>query len=110
MDQGHLVYLYNMMIIEQYEYRSASPLAAGAHSIVIDTAIAKPGAPGEVIITVDGKESGHVALTRTVPAAFTASESLDIGCDLGSTVSTGYFSRRPFVFEGKIDTVKVQLK
>ncbi len=110
MDQGHLVYLYNMMIIEQYEYRSPSPLAAGAHAIVIDTAIAKPGAPGEVIITVDGKESGRIALTRTVPAAFTASESLDIGCDLGSTVSTDYFSRRPFVFEGKIDTVKVQLK
>ncbi len=29
MDKGHLVYLYNMMIIEQYEARSAEPLAAG---------------------------------------------------------------------------------
>jgi arylsulfatase A-like enzyme len=110
MEQGHLIYLYNMMIIEQYEYRSATPVDAGKHSIVIDTSIAKPGAPGEVIITIDGSEVGRVALKRTVPGAFTASETLDVGCDLGSTVSTYYFPHRPFGFDGKIGTVKVQLK
>jgi arylsulfatase len=83
---------------------------AGKHSIVIDTSIAKPGAPGEVIITIDGSEVGRVALKRTVPGAFTASETLDVGCDLGSTVSTYYFPHRPFGFDGKIGTVKVQLK
>ena len=49
-------------------------------------------------------------LKRTVPAAFTASESLDIGADLGSTVSDSYIDRRPFEFTGKIGTVKVELK
>ncbi len=110
MDQGQLVYLYNMMIIEQYEYRSPNPMQAGKHSIVIDTSIAKPGAPGEVVVSIDGIASERVALKRTVPAAFTASETLDIGRDLGSTVSTSYYDRRPFAFEGQIRSVKVQLK
>jgi arylsulfatase len=110
MDEGRLVYLYNMMILEQYEYRSATPLSDGAHSIAIDTSIAKPGAPGTVVITIDGKESGRLHVKRTVPAAFTASETLDIGCDLGSTVSNAYHNRRPFAFDGNIRSVKVRLK
>ncbi len=110
MDEGQLVYLYNMMIIEQYEYRNSDAIQAGKHSIVIDTSIAKPGAPGEVVITMDGTALERVVLKRTVPAAFTASETLDIGRDLGSTVSTSYYDRRPFAFDGKIHSVNVQLK
>ena len=110
MDKGHLVYLYNMMIIEQYEARSAAPLAAGKHKISVDTTITGPGKSGTAVLTVDGKEVGKVELTRTVPAAFTASESLDIGVDLGSTVSESYADRRPFEFSGKIDHVAVRLK
>jgi len=110
MDKGHLVYLYNMMIIEQYEARTSKPLAAGKHKITVDTTIAKPGALAEVVLTVDGAEAAKVTVKRTVPAAFTASESLDIGCDLGSTVSTRYFDRRPFAFTGKIENVAVNLK
>jgi arylsulfatase len=45
-----------------------------------------------------------------VPAAFTASESFDVGVDLGSTVSHDYFDRRPFEFGGKIIEVKVESK
>jgi arylsulfatase A-like enzyme len=110
MDKGHLVYLYNMMIIEQYEARSAHPLAAGKHKIIVDTAIAEPGKEGIAVITVDGKEIGKAELKRTVPAAFTASESLDVGVDLGSTVADVYSERRPFQFDGKIEKVTVALK
>jgi arylsulfatase A-like enzyme len=110
MDKGHLVYLYNMMIIEQYEARSAHPLAAGKHKIIVDTAIAGPGKEGIAVITVDGKEIGKAELKRTVPAAFTASESLDVGVDLGSTVADVYSERRPFQFDGKIEKVTVALK
>ena len=47
---------------------------------------------------------------RTVPAAFTASETLDVGVDLGSPVSLDYFDRRPFRFDGKIEAVDITLK
>ena len=46
----------------------------------------------------------------TVAGAFTASETLDVGVDLGSPVSLDYFDRRPFAFNGKINSVTVDLK
>ncbi len=110
MDEGTLVYDYNMMIIEQYEARSSSPLPAGKHAIEVETRIEKPGAGGTVRLLVDGKEVGKTALARTVPAAFTATETFDVGTDLGSPVSSHYFERAPFAFEGEIRTVHVELE
>jgi arylsulfatase len=110
MDKGELVYEYNMMIIERYTARSKEKLTPGKHRIEVDTSIAKPGAPAEVVLSVDGKEVGRTTVQRTVPAAFTASESFDVGVDLGSPVSLDYFERRPFRFDGNIAAVQVQLK
>ena len=110
MDQGRLKYLYNMLIIEQYAASSASALAAGKHRIEVLTDIQGPGRPGTVRLMVDGAEVGATELKRTVPAAFTATETFDVGVDLGSTVDLAYFDRRPFAFNGKIESVKVELK
>jgi len=110
MDKGHLVYLYNMMIIEQYSARSAAPIAAGRHKIEVVTDIAGPGKAGTATLLVDGTQVGKTDLKRTVPLAFTASETFDVGIDLGSPVSLDYFDRRPFAFTGTIKEVKVELK
>jgi arylsulfatase len=48
------------------------------------------------------KEMGRTTVARTVPAAFTASETFDVGMDLGSPVSLDYEKRRPFAFNGTI--------
>jgi arylsulfatase A-like enzyme len=109
MDKGQLVYEYNMMIIERTIARSTGKLAAGKHRIEVATAIAKPGAPGEIVLSVDGKEAARTTVKRTVPAAFSASESFDVGIDLGSTVSRDYYERRPFAFDGTIQGVRVEL-
>ena len=108
MEKGVLVYEYNMMEIERYTASSKTKIAAS--KIEVDTTIAKPGAPAEVVLSVDGSEVGRTTVKRTVPAAFTASESFDVGIDLGSPVSLDYFDRRPFAFSGKIEEVKVELK
>jgi arylsulfatase A-like enzyme len=110
MDKGELVYEYNMMAIERYTARSRGKLASGKRRIEIDTVIPSPGGPAEVSLKVDGVEVGSVTVKRTVPAAFTASESFDVGVDLGSPVSPAYFERRPFKFEGRIEQVHVTLK
>ncbi|MBK5967108.1 arylsulfatase [Thiocystis minor] len=110
LDRGHLVYEYNMMIIERYGVASAEPLSPGQHRIEVDTAIKKPGAPAEVILSVDGAEVARTTVERTVPAAFTASETFDVGVDLGSPVSRDYFDRRPFRFDGKIARVLVEAR
>lgn len=46
---------------------------------------------------------------HTVPLAFTASETFDVGIDLGASVSEAYAKRRPFPFNGTIHTVKVAM-
>jgi arylsulfatase A-like enzyme len=111
MDQGHLVYEYNMMIIERYTARSAAKIAAGKRRIEVTTKLqsAKPLAAADVILKVDGTEVGRTTVKRTVPAAFSPSETFDVGVDLGSTVSLDYFDRRPFRFEGNIEKVEVKL-
>ena len=63
-----------------------------------------------VAISVDGKEAMRVDVKRTVAGAFSASETLDVGMDLGSPVSLDYFDRAPFAFNGKIGAVTVDLK
>jgi arylsulfatase len=110
MDQGQLVYEYNMLIIERTTVKSDGKLTPGKHKIEVSEKIAKPGAAADVILKVDGKEVAKGTVKRTVPAAFTASETLDIGVDLGSPVSLEYADRAPFKFDGKIDKVIVELK
>jgi arylsulfatase len=110
LDQGILVYEYNMMIIERYTARTAEQIPAGRHRIEVDTTIAKPGAPAVVVLSIDGVEVARTTVKRTVPAAFTASETFDVGADLGSPVSLDYFDRPPFAFDGTVDSVKVSLK
>ena len=111
MDKGQLVYEYNMMIIERYVARSASKLPAGKHRIEVSTqlASAKPMSPAEVVLKVDGVEVARTIVQRTVPAAFSASETFDVGVDLGSTVSLDYMERRPFRFDGRIEAVQVRV-
>ena len=110
MDKGQLVYEYNMLIIERTVARSEAKIPPGRHKIEVDETIARPGAPADVVLKLDGQEVAHTTVQRTVPGAFTASETFDVGVDLGSPVSLTYFDRAPFKFDGKIDKVVVELK
>jgi arylsulfatase len=69
----------------------------------------RPGAAAMVTLVIDGKEVGKAELKRTVPLAFTASETFDVGIDLGSPVSRNYYERCPFEFDGKMEEVRVVL-
>ena len=86
-------------------------IPAGRHRIEVTTTLAspKPLSPAEVVLKVDDQEVGRTTVKRTVPAAFSASETIDVGVDLGSTVSLDYFERRPFRFDGTIHMVEVKL-
>jgi arylsulfatase len=98
------------MIIERYVARSNEKILPGRHKIEVLTTIAKPGAAAAVVLKVDGVEVATAEVKRTVPAAFTASETFDVGVDLGSPVSLDYFERRPFPFNGNITSVNVKLQ
>lgn len=110
MENGQLVYEYNMMIIERYTVQTKEKLSPGKHIVEAVTTIAKPGAPATIVLRVDGKDVANGEVKRTVPAAFTASETFDVGVDLGSPVSLRYHKKAPYRFNGKINIVKVDLQ
>lgn len=112
MDQGHLCFEYNMMIIERYRAKSAEKIGPGKHTIVVDTTLKapRPGSPADIVLSVDGSEVARTVAKITVPGAFTASETFDVGTDLGSPVSSFYDDLRPFAFVGNIHQITVALK
>jgi arylsulfatase len=112
MDKGQLVFEYNLMIIDRSIAKSTKKIPPGKHTIEVTTRLKapKPGAPADIVLSIDGAEVARTMARMTVPAAFTASESFDVGTDLGSTVSRDYFERRPFKFEGTITKLTVELK
>ncbi len=108
MENGRLNYEYNMFLIENYS-ATTDKLSSGKHNIEIVTKMAKPGAPATVTISIDGKETATCEVKRTVPAAFSATETFDVGADMGSPVSLRYHKKAPFNFNGKINSMKVEL-
>jgi len=110
MEGGKLIFEYNMMILERYVLESSEILAKGRHLIELDTKIPQLGYPGTVAIMVDGKRIGQLALNKTVPGIFTASETFDVGTDLGSPVSMRYSEKAPYTFDGIIHSVKVNMQ
>ena len=57
-----------------------------------------------------GAEVARTIVPRTVPDAFTATETLDVARDLGSPVSPAYVGHRSYGFEGHINQMRVRLK
>lgn len=109
MENGKLVFEYNMLIIERYVAENNQKIPAGKHTVELLTTIPKPGGPGTIIITVDGKPYSICEIKRAVSGLFTASETFDVGKDLGGAVSMRYHEKAPFKFEGKINSIKVDL-
>jgi hypothetical protein len=97
---------------------SSDPLAAGRSEIVLDytpdkvgTATSSSffltGGTGTARLSINGKPAGEAKI-----AGFGGSglfyESLDVGSDLGTAVTSDY--ARPFAFTGKIESVKVDVQ
>ena len=70
------------MIVERYIAKSKTRVDAGKHTIVVDTTLARPAAPADIVLSLDGKEVAKMTTKRTVPLAFTASETFDLGAEL----------------------------
>ena len=111
-EDGHLKFEYNLMIVYRFLAKSEEVIAPGKHTIVVDTQLSapRPGSPAKISLSVDGKPVADLSTNMTVPALFTASESFDVGTDLGSPVARDYFEKAPFAFDGTIERVEVKLK
>jgi arylsulfatase len=115
---GHAVFEINAFGHRAGQIVSADPLPSGKNHIVVklipDAAEKLPnnasfavrrGRPATVTLQVNNKEEGREHFANTNGGS---NETLDIGSDLGSPVSTDYES--PNRFTGKIEQVIIQLQ
>jgi arylsulfatase len=108
MKDSRLIYEYNMFLIENYSV-STNKIDPGQHIIKVETRLDQPGAPAIVTISIDGEIEATCQVKRTVPVAFSATETLDVGIDLGAPVSLSYNEKAPFAYNGTINLVNVKL-
>jgi arylsulfatase len=109
MDGGHLCYEYNLFIVQRTKIRAEDAIPAGRHTIEISTqyAVAKPGGPLDITLSVDGTQVATGQVPISAPLLFTANDCLDVGRALGSPVSLDYRDRAPFAFTGTIHRMRV---
>ena len=110
MDEGVLKAEYNAMTLNRYKVASKEVLPAGEATIeiIVQAQEKKMMAPSLITLMVNGKEVGSVMAETTVPAIFTASETFDVGMDLGSSVALDYHEEAPFKFNGTIDKINIK--
>lgn len=105
-----LHYAYNFFHESHYEVSSAT-LPTGDLDIqmkYVQSDSEEYGAGGGCSLFVNGKEVGTGAIDKVVPARFSATETMDIGMDLGATVVPEY--NTPFAYTGKLDFVQFDLE
>ena len=104
LDEGHLRAEYNTLGVYRYKASSADPVTAGEHQLQVEVRFdnTEREAPATITLRVNGADVGTGRVERSVAAAFTASETFDIGTDLGSPVALDYHHRAPFAFTGTI--------
>ena len=109
MDKGFLKAEYNAMTLNRYKASSTSPIPTGKVRIEVITQYDSKErmAPATLTLTVNGKQVAQTRIERSVPAGHTASETFDVGKDLGSPVAMDYLDRAPFEFSGKIEKIHI---
>ena len=110
MDKGFLKAEYNAMTMNRYKISSKSVIPIGKVRIEVETKFdtKERMAPATITLKVNGKQVGQGRVEISVPAIFTASETFDVGVDLGSQVALDYFDRAPFKFNGKIEKINIR--
>jgi len=109
---GRLVYEYNFFGKNRYKVTSDKPLPTGKIQVAFDYSQGdgkEPTSGGIAKLSINGQPAGEGRIERVAPVRFSATETLDIGMDLGATVSETYHAQAPFAFTGKINRVTVEL-
>jgi len=110
MDKGFLKAEYNAMTLDRFKVSSSSAIPTGKVKIAVETRYdsIERMAPATLTLTVNGEQVAQGRIERSVPAGHTASETFDVGKDLGSPVALDYYDRAPFAFSGTIEKIDIR--
>jgi arylsulfatase len=108
---GKLKYCYNFFGIDVSFVEAALPIPAGNHQVRMEFKYDGGGTAkgGGVTLYVDGKSVGQGRIERTVPMAFSADETCDVGKETGSPVSPDY-GPTGNEFSGEVNWVQIDLE
>jgi arylsulfatase A-like enzyme len=109
MDDGHLHYEYNFLGVVRTRLRTPVRVPPGTCRFALETLKSGPatGGPATLVLSVNGEEAARAVTPYTVPLAFSATETFNVGLDLGCPVAIDYHDRAPFKFNGRIDDVHI---
>jgi arylsulfatase A-like enzyme len=107
---GKPAYCYNLFGLQQFKVYGEDAVPAGKHQVRVEFAYdgGGLGKGGTVSLLVDGKKVGEGRVEGTVPMAFSADETTDLGGDTATPVSDDYGSKDS-VFTGRIEWVEIDL-
>ena len=110
MDKGFLKAEYNAMTLNRFKVASSSAIPTGKVQIEVLTQYdsGERMAPATLTLTVNGEQIAQGRIERSVPAIHTASDTFDVGKDLGSPVALDYYDRAPFEFNGAIEKINIK--
>jgi arylsulfatase A-like enzyme len=105
---GKLKYCYNFYGMKQYVTESSIKLTEGTHQVRMEFEYDGGGLAkgGNVKLFIDGKDAGKGRVEETEPLVFSADETLDIGMETGSPVTTDYNTRK---FSGDVNWVEIDV-
>jgi arylsulfatase len=108
--KGKPVFVYNLLDLQRPRVEGSTALSAGKHTVSFDFKYDGPGfgKGGTGIIKVDGTPVASQKFEHTLPFAFEASETFDVGSDTGTGVNDKDY-QTPFKFTGKLNKLTIKL-
>jgi hypothetical protein len=108
---GKPKYCYNFFGIDLTFVEGTQPIPAGHHQVRMEFKYDGDGLGkgGAITLYVDGKKAGRGRVERTVPMAFSADETCDVGREAGSSVSPDY-GPHGNEFSGEVNWVQIDLE
>jgi arylsulfatase len=107
---GKPKYCYNLFGLQRFYVEGGTEVPPGAHQVRMEFAYdgGGLGKGGTVSLYIDGKKTGEGRVEGTVPMAFSADETCDVGSDTASPVSDDY-TVEGSRFTGAIDWVQLDI-
>jgi arylsulfatase len=107
--KGRPVYCYNFLGLQRFKIAADEPVPAGEHQVRVEFAYdgGGLGKGGDLTLYVDGQQVGEGRVESTVPAVFSADETLDLGRDSATPVSDDHGAAN--AFNGRVRWVQIDL-
>ena len=107
---GQPTYCYNYSGLKQFIVRGTKAVPEGEHQVRMEFAYDAGGLGkgGTVTLYIDGEAVGDGRVEASIPMAFSADETCDVGSDTGTPVSSDY-GARDNAFSGKVRAVQIDV-